>query len=174
MRTLAVVALAALGGFAGWALAASAAPSNAELRKGATELVPSQAWLDEVKVVDRPASFSNPPWDVGGDRYTEAVLTPPRKVDEQAFQDAVAARAGAAGWSRTGTSGDGGPRYRRANLGATVETTAFEPGVGLEAAIRVRPRSLSGGTAVLVGAVCGLLVGVIGARLLGRRRRPAR
>ena len=174
MRTLAVVALTALGGFAGWAVAAAAAPSNAELRKGATELVPSRAWLDEVKAVDRPASFSNPPWDISGSRYSEAVLTPPRKVDEQAFQDAVAARAGAAGWSRTGTSGDGGPRYGRANLEATVETTAFEPGVGLEATIRVRPHSLSGGAAVLVGAVCGLLVGTVGAWLLDRRRGPAR
>ena len=174
MRTLAVVALAVVGGFAGWAIAASAAPSKAELKRGATELVPSRAWLDEVKLVDRPTSFSRPPWDFAGERYAEDVLTPPRKVDEQAFQDAVAARAGAAGWSRTGTSSGGGPRYGRANLEATVETTAFEPGVGLEAAIRVRPHSLSGATAVLLGTLCGLLVGTGGGWLLGRRRNPAR
>jgi len=64
---------------AGWWFAASAASSKAELRGAATDLVPSRGWLDDVKL---------------GSRSAEALLIVPRKVDEQAFEDAVARRAG--------------------------------------------------------------------------------
>jgi hypothetical protein len=166
VRALALVALVAIGGFSGWVVARSAAPSNGELRKAAAELVPNRAWLDEIDLVDRPTSFSRPPWDIGGDRYAQAVLTPPVRVDEEAFQEAVARRAGATGWSRTGTSSGGEPRYRRANLAALVETTPFEPGVGTEGTIRIRPHSLSTTLAIVLGAAAGLLVGLVLLRLV--------
>ncbi|HEX6680067.1 MAG TPA: hypothetical protein VF063_05425 [Gaiellaceae bacterium] len=170
MRALAVVALAVLGGFVGWVIATSAAPSNGELRKAAVQLVPNRTWLEEVVLVDRPASLSNPLWDIGGDRYAEAVLTPPGSVDEEAVQEAVRRGAAATGWSRTGTTDAGGPLYRRSNLEATVEASADEPGVGVQAAIRVRPRSFGLAAAALLGAVCGAVAGLLVVYLLGRRR----
>jgi hypothetical protein len=169
VRALGVLALAVLGGLAGWLIAASAAPSNGELRQAAAQLVPNRTWLQEVDFVDRGGSFSNPLWDIGGSRYAEAVLTPPRRVDEPAFEETVARAAATTGWSRTGTTSAGAPQYRRANLEATVEVTE-EPGAALEAAIRVRPHSFSRTAAALLGVVCGLLAGLVVAYLLARRR----
>jgi hypothetical protein len=116
--------------------------------------VPRAAWLDHV--------------DAGGSSAA-AVLNPPARVREPAFQAAVARRAGAAGWSRTGTSAAGEPQYGRSSLRATVETIV-EPGAALQATIRVEPHSLSKRGAALVGFVVGLAAGAAGVWLLGRIR----
>jgi hypothetical protein len=142
---------------AGWLLAVAIAPSDSQVRNGAVELVPNRAWLDSV--------------DVTGSRRAEAVLTPPAKVGEEALQRAIAQRAGAADWSRTGTSSAGEPVYRRGKLEAKVETTQFEPGVGLEAKIAVRSRSLRPAVAAALGALCGFVGGLVLEGLVGRWRR---
>jgi hypothetical protein len=172
-RLAAVLALTAAGAGASWSVAASNAPSNGELRQAAIELVPSRTWLDGVTLVDRPPSFSNPPWDTGGSRYAEALLKPPSKVDEQALEQAVARQARATGWRPSGVAGSGAPRYRRSNLEATVETTSLEPATAIEAAIRIRPRSLRPDAAAALGGTSGLLAGLLLVLLL-RRRRPDR
>jgi hypothetical protein len=169
VRALAVLALAIVGGVAGWLIAASAAPSNADLRTAVAQLVPNRTWVEEVDLVDRPASLSNPLWDMGGDRYAQAVLTPPRSIKEESFQAALALAARVTAWSRTGTTSSGAPQYRRGNLEATVEVVE-EPGAALEATIRVRPHSFSRAAAALLGAVCGVVAGSLLVYLLGRRR----
>lgn len=168
-RLAAALVLTVAGASGGWWVAASSAPSNAELRSAATELVPNRAWLDAVRLVDRPPSLSNPPWDIGGSRYAEALLTPPSDVDERALEEAVARRARATGWRPAGTSSAGGPRYRRSKLEATVETTSLEPATAIEAAIRIRPRSLRPDAAAGLGGISGLLAGLLLVLLLRRR-----
>jgi hypothetical protein len=155
VRVLGVLALAIVGAVIGFLLARSAAPSAADLRTAADRLVPNRTWLDHVESNGRSSAA--------------AVLTPPARVSDPAFQAAMARSAGALGWSRTGTSSDGGPEYGRGNLRATVETID-EPGAALEATIRVRPHSFSQRTAAVIGFVCGLLAGAAGVWLLSRLR----
>ena len=154
MRGFAVLALAVLGALVGFLIARSAAPSAAALRSGAEELVPREAWLDHVE---------------GGGSQAMAVVDPPARVHEPAFEAAVARRASATGWSRTGTSDAGDPQYGRSNLRATIETIE-EPGAALEATIHVEPHSRSKFATAAIGFVVGLAVGAAGVWLFGRLR----
>jgi hypothetical protein len=158
VRGFAVLALAVVGALVGFLIARSSVPSAGALRAAAEQLVPNRTWLDHVESNGRSSAA--------------AVLTPPARVHEPAFQAAIAQAASVTGWSRTGTSGAGEPEYGRSDLRATIETIV-EPGAAIEATIRVRPHSLSERTAALIGFACGLVAGAVGVWLVGRVRAEA-